>query len=47
MLNGFTEKNSKGKKLINSNERTVEAKKQQLSGIVRQKSQRQGMEGQT
>jgi hypothetical protein len=36
--NGFTEKNSKGRKLINSSE----ARKQQLSGTVRQKSQRLG-----
>jgi hypothetical protein len=35
MWNGFTEKNSKGRKLINSSE----ARKQQLSGTVRQKSQ--------
>jgi hypothetical protein len=38
----ITEKNSKGRKLINSSERTVESRKRQLSGTVRQKSQRLG-----
>jgi hypothetical protein len=42
MWNGFTEKNSKGENLINSSKRTVEARKRQLSGTVRQKSQRLG-----
>jgi hypothetical protein len=42
MSNGLTEKNSKGRLLINSSERTAEARKQKLSGTVRQKSQRLG-----
>jgi hypothetical protein len=47
MGNCLTEKNRredglKGRKLINSSERTVEARKRQLSGTVRQKSPRLG-----